>query len=135
MTNKSRTSANELNLQYAIPVGEYIKDEMISREVNQTEMALLLGVELPKLNKILNGSQRLTADVALKIEGIWGIPAHIYMDLQSQYEIDVEKISEKNSFYKLNFSYTDKGVYAPKPVYMGADNAFKGSDNFYKNAA
>ena len=129
MTNKSRTSANELNLQYAIPVGEYIKDEMNFRGMNQTELALLLGVELPKLNKILNGSQRLTADVALKIESIWGIPAHIYMDLQSQYEIDVEKISEQNNFYKLSFSYDDKGVYAPKPVYVGVDNAFNGSDN------
>lgn len=135
MSNKSRTSANELNLQYAIPVGEYIKDEMNFRGLNQTEMALLLGVELPKLNKILNGSQRLTADVALKIEGIWGIPAHIYMDLQSQYEIDVEKISERKNFYKFNFSYDDKGVYAPQPEYAEGDNAFSGSDNFYKQAA
>ena len=94
MSNNAKINANELNLRYAIPVGEFIKDEMSSRGINQTEMALLMGIKLPKFNKILNGTQRLTADVALKIEEVLGIPAHIYLDLQSQYELDKAKIAE-----------------------------------------
>ena len=107
MSNNARINANELNLRYAIPVGEFIKDEMSFRGVSQTEMALLMGIELPKFNKILNGTQRLTADVALKIEEVWGIPAHIYLDIQSQYEIDKEKLAEEEDFYKFSFEMID----------------------------
>jgi len=135
MSNNARINANELNLRYAIPVGEFIKDEMSFRGVSQTEMALLMGIELPKFNKILNGTQRLTADVALKIEDVWGIPAHLYMDLQSQYEIDKEKIAEQNDFYKISIVVDDDLQYAPQTAYNVINESFSNNDNYYKNAA
>lgn len=135
MSNNARINANELNLRYAIPVGEFIKDEMSFRGVSQTEMALLMGIELPKFNKILNGTQRLTADVALKIEDVWGIPAHLYMDLQSQYEIDKEKIAEQNDFYKISIVVDDNLQYAPQTAYNVINECFSNNDNTYKNAA
>lgn len=134
MSNNARINANELNLRYAIPVGEFIKDEMSFRGVSQTEMALLMGIELPKFNKILNGTQRLTADVALKIEEVWGIPAHIYLDIQSQYEIDNEKIAEEKDFYKFSFEMIDNLQYASQSSFNFANNYNK-YDNFYLKAA
>ena len=134
MPNNGRISANELNLRYAIPVGEFIKDEMSFRGVSQTEMALLMGIELPKFNKILNGTQRLTADVALKIEEVWGIPAHMYMDLQSQYEIDKEKMAEEKEFYKFSFEMTDNLQYVPQSSFNFA-NGYNKYEIFYKKAA
>ena len=134
MSNNARINANELNLRYAIPVGEFIKDEMTFRGVSQTEMALLMGIELPKFNKILNGTQRLTADVALKIEEVWGIPAHIYMDLQSQYEIDKEKIVEDEDFCKVTFEMEGDLQYASQFSFTNINN-FKTTDNSYKTAA
>lgn len=135
MSNNARINANELNLRYAIPVGEFIKDEMSFRGVSQTEMALLMGIELPKFNKILNGTQRLTADVALKIEDVWGIPAHLYMDLQSQYEIDKEKIAEQNDFYKISFVVDDNLQYASQMAYKNVSEGYSNHDNNYKTAA
>ena len=134
MLNNERISANELNLRYAIPVGEFIKDEMSFRGVSQTEMALMMGIELPKFNKILNGTQRLTADVALKIEEVWGIPAHIYMDLQSQYEIDKEKIVEDEDFCKITFEIEGDLQYASQFSFNNVNN-FNTTDNSYKTAA
>ena len=134
MPNNARISANELNLRYAIPVGEFIKDEMSYRGVSQTEMALMMGIELPKFNKILNGTQRLTADVALKIEEVWGIPAHIYMDLQSQYEIDKEKIAEDEDFCKVTFEMEGDLQYASQFSFINI-NDFNTTDNSYKTAA
>jgi len=134
MPNNGRISANELNLRYAIPVGEFIKDEMSFRGVSQTEMALMMGIELPKFNKILNGTQRLTADVALKIEEVWGIPAHIYMDLQSQYEIDKEKIAEDEDFCKFTFEMEGDLQYASQYSFNKVNN-FNTTDNSYKTAA
>ena len=134
MPNNERISANDLNLRYAIPVGEFIKDEMSFRGVSQTEMALLMGIELPKFNKILNGTQRLTADVALKIEEVWGIPAHMYMDLQSQYEIDKEKMAEEKEFYKFSFEMTDNLQYVSQSSFNFA-NEYNKYEIFYKKAA
>ena len=134
MPNNERISANDLNLRYAIPVGEFIKDEMSFRGVSQTEMALMMGIELPKFNKILNGTQRLTADVALKIEEVWGIPAHIYMDLQSQYEIDKEKIVEDEDFCKITFEIEGDLQYASQFSFNNVNN-FNTTDNSYKTAA
>lgn len=134
MPNNAKINVNDLNLRYAIPVGEFIKDEMSFRGVSQTEMALLMGIELPKFNKILNGTQRLTADVALKIEEVWGIPAHIYMDLQSQYEIDKEKMAEEKEFYKFSFEMTDNLQYVPQSSFNFA-NGYNKYEIFYKKAA
>ena len=134
MPNNAKINVNDLNLRYAIPVGEFIKDEMSFRGVSQTEMALLMGIELPKFNKILNGTQRLTADVALKIEEVWGIPAHIYMDLQSQYEIDKEKIAEDEDFCKVTFVMEGDLQYASQFSFINI-NDFNTTDNSYKTAA
>ena len=134
MPNNAKINVNDLNLRYAIPVGEFIKDEMSFRGVSQTEMALLMGIELPKFNKILNGTQRLTADVALKIEEVWGIPAHIYMDLQSQYEIDKEKMAEEKEFYKFSFKMTDNLQYVSQSSFNFA-NEYNKYEIFYKKAA
>ena len=134
MPNNAKISANELNLRYAISVGEFIKDEMSYRGVSQTEMALMMGIELPKFNKILNGTQRLTADVAIKIEEVWGIPAHIYMDLQSQYEIDKEKIAEDEDFCKIIFEVEENMQYASQFSFANINN-FNTTDNSYKTAA
>lgn len=133
MSNNARINANELNLRYAIPVGEFIKDEMSFRGMSQTEMALLMGIELPKFNKILNGTQRLTADVAIKIEEIWGVPAHIYLDLQSQYEIDKEKIAEQNEYNKISFVMNDNLQYASQSAFNIVSESY--NINFYKKAA
>lgn len=134
MPNNAKINVNDLNLRYAIPVGEFIKDEMSFRGVSQTEMALMMGIELPKFNKILNGTQRLTADVALKIEEVWGIPAHIYMDLQSQYEIDKEKIVEDEDFCKITFEVEGNLQYASQFSFNNVNN-FNTTDNSYKTAA
>lgn len=91
MIENNKINANDLQLGYAIPVGEYIEDEMNARGVNQTEFASLLEMDKTKLNKILRGTQRLTAEIALKIEHVWGIPAHLFLDLQTQYDIDKAK--------------------------------------------
>lgn len=114
MNKKRHISAEELSLKYAIPVGEFIKDEMNARSVSQTDFALMLGLERSKLNKIIQGTQSLTADIALKIEAVWGIPAHVYLGLQSQYEIDMARLHDMQVYHKDSFSFVmeDREVYS-----------------------
>lgn len=77
--------------------GTLIKDELeIRDDINQRELAILLGVKPSFLNEIIKGKRPITADIAVLLEKILGISAGYWMKFQSQYEIDLAKIKEKN---------------------------------------
>lgn len=77
--------------------GTLIKDELEVRDnLNQKDLAILLGVKPSFLNEIVNGKRPITADIAILLEKSLDIPADYWMKFQSQYEIDSAKIKEKN---------------------------------------
>ena len=77
--------------------GILIKDELEVRDdINQKELAKALGVKPSFLNEIIKGKRPLTADFAVVLEKIFGIPADYWMRFQTQYEIDKARIKQKN---------------------------------------
>jgi len=77
--------------------GILIKDELDVRDdINQKELAKKMGVKASFLNEIIKGKRPVTADIAVVLENILGIPADYWMKFQSQYEIDKARIKEKN---------------------------------------
>jgi HTH-type transcriptional regulator/antitoxin HigA len=77
--------------------GVLIKDELEVRDdINQKELAALLGVKPSFLNEVIKGKRPITADLAILLEKALGIPADYWMKFQSQYEIDTARIKEKN---------------------------------------
>lgn len=77
--------------------GSLIKDELEVRDdINQKDLAFLLGVKPSFLNEIINGKRPVTADIAILLEKTLGISADYWMKFQSQYEIDTARIKEKN---------------------------------------
>ena len=77
--------------------GILIKDELDAREdINQKDLAKELGVKASFLNEIIKGKRPLTADFAVILEKIFDIPADYWMKFQTQYEIDLARIKEKN---------------------------------------
>lgn len=73
--------------------GTLIKDELEVRDdINQKELAILLGVKPSFLNEIIKGKRPVTADMALLLEKTLDISADYWMRFQSQYEIDSAKI-------------------------------------------
>lgn len=77
--------------------GTLIKDELEVRDdLNQKDLAILLGVKPSFLNEIVNGKRPITADIAILLEKSLDIPANYWMKFQSQYEIDSAKIKDKN---------------------------------------
>ncbi|MBC6409602.1 MAG: HigA family addiction module antidote protein [Ekhidna sp.] len=77
--------------------GILIKDELDAREdINQKDLAKELGVKASFLNEIIKGKRPLTADFAVILEKIFDIPADYWMRFQTQYEIDMARIKEKN---------------------------------------
>jgi len=77
--------------------GTLIKDELEVRdEITQKDLATLLGIKPSFLNEIIKGKRPVTANMAVLLEKALGISADYWMKFQSQYEIDIAKIKEKN---------------------------------------
>jgi len=77
--------------------GILIKDELDARpDINQKDLSKELGVLPSFLNEIIKGKRPVTADIAILLEKILEIPADYWMKFQSQYEIDLARIKEKN---------------------------------------
>lgn len=76
--------------------GSLIFDEIKFRNLNQKEIAKEMEIQPSLFNEIIKGKRALTADIAILLEKILEIPADYWMRLQSQYEIDLARIKEKN---------------------------------------
>lgn len=90
------TQKTELIPARATHPGVLIKDELdASPDLNQTTLAMELGVQNSYLSEIINGKRPVTADIAVLLEKVLGIPANYWMRFQSQYEIDKARIKQK----------------------------------------
>ena len=49
------------------------------------------------LNEIINGKRPITTEYALKIEAATGIPAHVWLNMQSAYNMQVARQNRKLS--------------------------------------
>ena len=80
----------------AIHPGEIIKDELEAIDMTQKELAILLGVKSSYINEIIKGKRNITAEIAVLLENVFKIPAMHWMSYQSQYDIDLQRIKERN---------------------------------------
>lgn len=95
--------------------GEVLKDELDSRNVKQKEFARDIGTSPTVLNEILKGKRNITADVALQLEARLDIPADFWMKLQSQHDLDLARIKQRN-IEKLHLIETWKAIKKAVPI-------------------
>jgi addiction module HigA family antidote len=55
--------------------------------ISQTAMANRLGISFPRLNEIVRGKRSLTADTALRLERVLGMPADFWLGLQLDWDV------------------------------------------------
>lgn len=79
----------------AIHVGEYIKDELDARGMQQKELAKLTGIQTSVLNDIIKGKRDLTAEHSVLVGNALGINDDFFYDLQKQYDMDRARLSER----------------------------------------
>lgn len=90
----------KFNFNEAVPfkpthVGEVIKDELDARNMKQSELSALTGIQKPILNDVIKGKRALTPEMALLLENALDIPATFFMNIQTQYELDCAKKKER----------------------------------------
>lgn len=76
--------------------GSLLKEELDARNINQIDLGIQIGLNKTILNEIIKGKRAITADIALLLERALEIPADYWMRFQSQYEIDLARVKEKN---------------------------------------
>jgi len=76
--------------------GEVLKDELESRDIKQKDFAHSIDMPTTMLNEIIKGKRNITADIAILLEKALDIPAEFWLKMQSQYDIDVARIKQRN---------------------------------------
>lgn len=93
--------ANNLDPFEPTHPGELLKDEIECRKISQRQLAADMGVSYTVLNDIVNGKRSVNTRFALLCEAALGIPAHMLMGLQADYDMQTTK-RDKTFLKKLN---------------------------------
>lgn len=88
---------DELQPSEPIHPGEMLRDELETRGMSQKKFAGLIGMPYTAFNEIVNGKRPITTDTALKIEAATGIPAYIWINMQSAYNMQTARRDSKLS--------------------------------------
>lgn len=77
--------------------GAMIKDELKERNITQKKFAAMTGITPSVLSETINGKRPVSTSVALALEKGLDIPAEMWLNLQTQYDIDCANIAERDN--------------------------------------
>ncbi len=70
--------------------GEVLLEEFLKpMELSQNRLALDIGVPARRINEIVLGKRRVTADTALRLARYFGMSPQFWLGLQIDYDLDV----------------------------------------------
>ncbi len=72
--------------------GEVLNEEYLKPlSVSQYRLAVAIGVSPRRINEIVHGQRRISADTALRLARFFGTSERFWMNLQSRYDLETEK--------------------------------------------
>ena len=77
--------------------GEMIKDELKERGMTQKQLAAMSGIKPSVLSETINGKRSVSLNMAVALEKALGIPADVWMNLQTQHDLDCANIAERDN--------------------------------------
>lgn len=91
-----RTNIENITPFCATHPGSIIKDELEYRGLKNSELADSIDVQRSVISDIINGKRNVTPEIALKLEVFLGQTAEYWMNLQSNYELDMQRIKQRS---------------------------------------
>jgi len=83
---------NELDLLDPIHPGEILLEEFLTpMSISQYRLAQDIGVSPRRINEIVHGKRAISANTALRLARYFGLSERFWMNLQSSYDLEVEK--------------------------------------------
>jgi addiction module HigA family antidote len=72
--------------------GEVLLEEFLEPlGVSQNRLAVAIGVPPRRINEIVHGKRRVTADTALRLARYFGTTDRFWLNLQTRYDLEIEK--------------------------------------------
>jgi len=72
--------------------GEILNEEYLGPlGVTQHKLAVAVGVPPRRINEIVHGTRRISADTALRLARYFGTSERFWMNLQGRYDLEVER--------------------------------------------
>ncbi len=72
--------------------GEILMEEFLEPlAVSQNRLAVAIGVPPRRINEIVHGKRRITADTALRLARFFGTTDRFWLNLQTRYDLEIEK--------------------------------------------
>lgn len=72
--------------------GEILAEEYLGPlGITQHRLAVSIGVPPRRINEIVHGKRRITADTALRLSRYFGTTERFWLNLQSRYDLEVER--------------------------------------------
>lgn len=68
--------------------GELIKDELKARGMTQKQLANETGIKPSVLSETINGKRSISLNMAAAFEKVLDIPVDMWMNMQTQYDLD-----------------------------------------------
>lgn len=85
---------SQLHSDLAIPPGEYLAEVIEDLALTQAELAKRMGRPSQAINEIVLGKKSITAETALQLESVTGVPAHIWTGLEEEYRLVLARQEE-----------------------------------------
>lgn len=72
--------------------GEVLAEEFLEPlEISQNRLAVAIGVPPRRINEIVHGKRRITADTALRLARYFGTTDRFWLNLQTRFDLETEK--------------------------------------------
>ena len=80
----------------AIPPGELLQEELGAIGMTQQVLASRTGRPPQAINEIIHGKKAITHETALQLEKVLGVPAHVWVNLESTYRMILARAQERS---------------------------------------
>ena len=91
----SAKTPSPLRLYRAVHPGEILRDELDARGLAQVDLAARMGRPVQVVNEILRNKKGISPQTARDLELVLGVPAHLWMNLQSSYELTRDRLEDE----------------------------------------
>lgn len=73
--------------------GEILAEEFLEPlQISQNRLAVAIGVPPRRINEIVHGRRRITADTALRLSRYFGTTDRFWLNLQTRFDLETEKV-------------------------------------------
>ncbi len=85
---------SEFAIELLVHPGETVKDVLEEKNISQAELAVRTGCSFKHISEVVRGKKDISFEFASRLEYTLGIPAHFWINLQANYDKEIQKYNK-----------------------------------------